>query len=86
MARNRRLQPPAKKKAASVQMLLLPRNALLVCNPFDRTSSVAEQNQRLPKPSGVHACTRCALLLLCKGLCSTEAGEEAKDRPYQLEV
>ena len=56
---------------------MLARNLLFVRDLFD--SSVAEQNQRLPKPSGVHVCTRCALPPSCKGLCSTGAGEEAKD-------
>ena len=62
-------QPPSKEEVASEQVLLLPRNPLFVRNPFDR--SVAEQDHRLPKLSGVHVCTRCALLPSCKGLCST---------------
>ena len=44
-------QPPAKEEVASEQVLLLPRNRFFVRNPFDR--SVAEQNQRFPKLSGV---------------------------------
>ena len=66
-------QPPAKvtakEEVASEQVLLLPRNPLFVRNPFDR--SVAEQNQRLPKLSGVLDQSRCALLPSCKGICST---------------
>ena len=63
------LQPPAKEEVASMQMMLLPRNPLLVRNPLfvmnPFNCSLAEQNQRLPKLSGVHEC-RCARLLLCK--------------------
>ena len=84
LARAMNQQPPVKEEVASVQVLPLLRNPLFVWNPFDR--SVAEQNQRLPKLSGVHVCTRCALLHSCKGLCSTGAGEVAKDRPHQVEV